>query len=62
MNLLGQLGDRLLEKFVPKATAQADSSYWMHCWCYGQTRYMKLCHIVGGTHGCTVGCQARERC
>ncbi|MDP9865772.1 MULTISPECIES: hypothetical protein [Streptosporangium] len=59
---LGKLGDRLLEKLVPKATAKADTYYYMHCYCYGTTRYQKLCWIVGGQTGCVSGCEKRGTC
>lgn len=60
--LLGKLGDRVLGKLVPKATAQADTSYYMTCFCYGTARYQKLCHIVGGQTGCVSGCERRGNC
>ncbi|MEV1004168.1 hypothetical protein [Nonomuraea sp. NPDC050202] len=51
------LGDRVLERLVPRATAKADTSYYKRCACYTSpvVEVMKLCHVVGGTSGCT-GC------
>ncbi|WP_326822958.1 hypothetical protein OHA77_40755 [Streptosporangium sp. NBC_01639] len=62
MNVLGKLGDHLLEKLVPKATAKADASYWQTCACYGTTRYAKLCYVVGGISGCADGCVKHGSC
>ncbi|KAB8195900.1 hypothetical protein FH608_010450 [Nonomuraea phyllanthi] len=55
--LLRGFGDRVLERLVPKATAKADVSYYKRCACYSDppVEVMKLCHVVGGTSGCT-GC------
>ncbi|MET8333641.1 hypothetical protein ABZV14_06720 [Streptosporangium canum] len=60
--LLGKLGDRVLGKLVPKATAKADAYFYQTCWCYGTTRYQKLCYVVGGTTGCVSGCEKRGSC
>ncbi|TXS55693.1 hypothetical protein [Streptomyces sp. t39] len=56
------LMDKVLDRLVPRATASADTSYYKNC---GACSYFeaaqavghwqKLCHIVGGTTGCT-GC------
>ncbi|GAA3654979.1 hypothetical protein GCM10022224_017580 [Nonomuraea antimicrobica] len=53
MGTLERLGDRVLEMLVPKATAKADSSYYVTCSCSQMVRKRKLCHVVGGTSGCT---------
>ncbi|MFD8527976.1 hypothetical protein ACFV0L_11265 [Streptosporangium canum] len=60
--LLGKLGDRVLGKLVPKTTAKADAYFYQTCWCYGTTRYQKLCYVVGGTTGCVSGCEKRGSC
>ncbi|MFF5208844.1 hypothetical protein [Streptosporangium sp. NPDC000396] len=57
--LLGRLGDRVLEKLVPKAAAKADTSWEEYCYCRNMWRYKKWCHVVGGTSGCSP-CQAYE--
>jgi hypothetical protein len=53
--MLERLGDRVLQRLVPKATAKADTSYYVTCSCKNMVRKRKLCHVVGGTSGCT-GC------
>lgn len=50
---LGRLGDQLLERLVPKATAKADASWIEVCYCRNLKRYKRECHVVGGTTGCT---------
>jgi hypothetical protein len=50
--VLGMLGDRVLARLVPKATAKADSSYYSFCYCRERSKSRKLCHIVGGTTAC----------
>ncbi|MDP9844059.1 hypothetical protein [Streptosporangium lutulentum] len=51
-DLLARLGDRVLEKLAPKATAKADTSYYEACYCRERTKYRKLCHVVGGRSSC----------
>ncbi|MET9419433.1 hypothetical protein ABZY06_01670 [Streptomyces sp. NPDC006540] len=55
--------DKVLDRLVPRATAHADTSFYKYC--TGCTyvevfdaigRWQKLCHVVGGTTGCTT-CQ-----
>ncbi|MEV6398956.1 hypothetical protein AB0M39_29935 [Streptomyces sp. NPDC051907] len=51
---IGKLGDRVLERLVPKATAQADTSWTERCYCISERRArFRTCHVVGGTSGCT---------
>ncbi|MFD4137958.1 MULTISPECIES: hypothetical protein [unclassified Streptomyces] len=51
--MLRKMGDRALERLVPSTTAQADTSFYKFCYCTHNRAYRKLCHIVGGTTGCT---------
>ncbi|MEH1166254.1 hypothetical protein V6V47_12790 [Micromonospora sp. CPCC 205539] len=50
--VLGNLGDRMLERLVPKATAKADVSWYRQCYCSNHVAYIQLCHTVGGMTGC----------
>ncbi|MEU5342470.1 MULTISPECIES: hypothetical protein [unclassified Streptomyces] len=52
---IARIGDRVLERLIPKATAQADTSFYQRCYCRGLEEYKKLCHVVGGTSSCS-GC------
>lgn len=59
---MGRLGDRVLERLVPKATAKADVSYWQTCYCTADhVKYIKYCHTVGGMTGCGA-CQRAGGC
>jgi len=53
---LTAFGDRLLERFAPKATAKADVSYEKFCYCTVSPAAVysiyKLCHVVGGIASC----------
>lgn len=55
--MLTAFGDRLLERFAPRATAKADVSYEKFCFCKVSPSaiysYYKMCHVVGGTASCT---------
>ncbi|AWS43111.1 hypothetical protein [Streptosporangium sp. 'caverna'] len=59
--VLGMLGDRVLARLVPKATAKADTSYYAHCYCRERSKFRKLCFVVGGTTGCGA-CTAYALC
>ncbi len=50
--ILTKLGDRVLERLAPSATAQADTSYYKFCYCSGPFYYRRLCHVVGGIASC----------
>ncbi|MFF5208605.1 hypothetical protein [Streptosporangium sp. NPDC000396] len=60
--VLGKLGDRVLEKLVPKATAKADTYFYRTCYCDGINWYAKLCWVVGGQTGCLSSCENRGKC
>ncbi|GAA4671711.1 hypothetical protein [Phytohabitans rumicis] len=47
-----RFADRMLERLVPKATAKADSTYWVTCYCSGGTKWIKRCHNINGTTSC----------
>ncbi|MEU8527689.1 MULTISPECIES: hypothetical protein [Streptomyces] len=50
--IVRKLGDRVLERLAPSATAQADTSFYQFCYCSGPYYYRKLCHVVGGYSTC----------
>jgi hypothetical protein len=48
-----KLGDRLLERLAPKATAKADTTWYEYCYCTSDWRAIhRICHAVGGTSSC----------
>ncbi|MDR8411610.1 hypothetical protein MTP10_23090 [Nonomuraea sp. 3-1Str] len=51
-NVLGRLGDRMLEKLVPKTSAKAAYEYYVHCYCTERSDYRKLCTIINGRTAC----------
>ncbi|WP_327353695.1 hypothetical protein [Streptomyces sp. NBC_01304] len=59
--MLRKMGDKALARLAPSATAQADSSFYRHCYCRERSDFRQLCHIVGGTTGCG-SCQAYRTC
>ncbi|WP_418955695.1 hypothetical protein [Streptomyces tritici] len=52
MKAVRNLGDKMLEKLAPSATAQADTSFYKFCYCSGIYYYRRLCHVVGGYTSC----------
>ncbi|MGW7268693.1 hypothetical protein [Streptomyces sp. NPDC054842] len=53
MPSLSKVADRVLERFVPKASASADTSWWEYCYCTADWRKIyRLCHVVGGRSSC----------
>lgn len=53
MPSLSKVADRVLERFVPKASASADTSWWEYCYCTADWRKIyRLCHVVGGRTSC----------
>lgn len=53
-SIVGSIGDRLLEKFAPKAVAKADTSFETICYCGSNDfYYRKYCHVVGGRTSCS---------
>ncbi|MEV6398450.1 hypothetical protein AB0M39_27345 [Streptomyces sp. NPDC051907] len=60
--LITRLGDRVLERLVPAADAQADTSYYRYCYCRNVRAYYRLCHVVGGTSSCSGCTYARGEC
>ena len=61
--ILTAFGDRVLARVAPKATAKADTSYEVFCYCSvsasGVYSYWKWCHVVGGSSSCT-GCTTKK--
>lgn len=52
MRTFNRLADRVLARFMPRATAKADTSYMKWCYCYQGWSYRQRCEIVGGTTSC----------
>ncbi|NUW30597.1 hypothetical protein HTZ77_04050 [Nonomuraea sp. SMC257] len=50
-NVLGRLGDRILEKLVPKTSAAA-YEYYVHCYCRERSDFRKICMLSGGKTYC----------
>ncbi|HEY9368659.1 hypothetical protein [Streptomyces sp.] len=61
MKVVRKLGDKVLERLAPSATAKADTSFYQFCYCSGIYRYERLCHVVGGISSCG-GCSRRSQC
>ncbi|MEJ8634326.1 hypothetical protein ABZY19_02620 [Streptomyces sp. NPDC006475] len=48
-----RLGDRVLERLVPKSAASADTTFYEYCYCTPDWRRIyRLCHVVGGRTSC----------
>ncbi|WP_283138245.1 hypothetical protein [Rhizohabitans arisaemae] len=60
-SLLGRLGDRIVEKLAPKASAQAAAEWYVHCYCRERSDYRKLCTNIGGRTYCGA-CYVYRRC
>jgi hypothetical protein len=50
--VLGRFGDRVLERLVPNASAQADSTFWRTCYCTPGAKYIQRCHTAAGVTTC----------
>ncbi|MEV0588774.1 hypothetical protein [Nonomuraea sp. NPDC050310] len=60
MNVFSRLGDRILERLVPKASAQA-AEWYVHCYCRERSGFRKLCGNYGGQTLCGA-CYAYKIC
>ncbi|MFF9868663.1 MULTISPECIES: hypothetical protein [unclassified Streptomyces] len=51
---MGTMGDRILGRLVPKAVAQADTTFEKICYCNQRNRFYfrQICHVVGGYTSC----------
>jgi hypothetical protein len=50
--VLGRLGDRILGKLVPTASAKAAAEWYVHCYCRERSDFRKICTTAGGTTRC----------
>jgi hypothetical protein len=59
-----RIGDRVLERVVPKTTANAVCGGWVHCWCaWRGNQYMEWRKRVDPEHGgICESCQAKNLC
>ncbi|MEU0572828.1 hypothetical protein ABZ297_46515 [Nonomuraea sp. NPDC005983] len=51
-HVLGRLGDRILERLVPKTSAKAAYEFYRHCYCRERSDFQKLCTLVNGKEYC----------